>query len=390
MKKNDLSRRDFMRNTSLAAAGTIAGALARPGQAAAGTANEAKILNFHPKMQYRRLGKTNLMISEVSLGGHWKNRNAGRYWDSFANEEVPEDVAKNRTDVVSACIDSGINYLDITTAAECLSYGVALKDRRGKMYVGADIHNLGPRGSDRCNVKDQTFNVETCLRLLKTDYLDIWRPQAKMSGQLGTSQLNTDAEVESLIETFQKLHKEGKVRHLGMSSHCRPWFEHVLGKYPQFEMIIFPCSAKTKAKEKPPTQDNVQEENPGHGSDQTQSIFNLVKEKNVGIVTIKPYFGGSLFVESIGKVKFPVMGVGSKTENDLARLTLQCILANPSITAAVPGLSTVYEVENAARASYTRQFGMAPADRQWLMEITEQQWANLPPNYAWLRDWEIV
>jgi len=390
MKNNDLSRRDFMRNTSLAAAGTIAGVLAGQSQAAAGATGEAKILNFHPKMQYRRLGKTNIMISEVSLGGHWKNRNAGRYWDSFANEEVPEDVAKNRTDVVSAAIDSGINYLDITTAAECLCYGEALKGRRGKMHVGADIHNLGPRGSDRCNVKDQTFNVETCLRLLKTDYLDIWRPQAKMSGQLGTDQLNTDAEVESLIETFQKLHKEGKVRHLGMSCHCRPWLEHVLGKYPEFEMIIFPCSAKTKAKDKPPTTDNVQEENPGHGSDQTQSIFDVVKEKNVGIVTIKPYFGGSLFVESIGKVSFPVMGVGSKTENDLARLTLQCILANPSITATVPGLSTVYEVENAARASYTRQFGMSPADKQWLMEITERQWANLPPNYAWLRDWEVV
>jgi predicted aldo/keto reductase-like oxidoreductase len=380
-----------MRNTSLAAAGTVAGALASQGQAASESGGQTrKILNFHEKMQYRKMGKTNLMISEVSLGGHWKNRNAGRYWDSFANEEVPEDVAKNRTEVVSAAIDSGINYLDITTAAECLSYGAALKGRRGKMHVGADIHNLGPRGSDRCNVKDQTFNVETCLRLLKTDYLDIWRPQAKMSGQLGTSQLNTDAEVESLIETFQKLNKEGKVRHLGMSSHCRPWFEHVLGKYPQFEMIVFPCSAKTKAKGESPAAGNVEEVNPGHGSDQTQSIFEVVKQKNVGIVTIKPYFGGSLFTESSGKVSFPVMGVGSKTENDLARLTLQCILANPSITATVPGLSTVYEVENAARASYTRQFGMSPADKQWLMEITERQWANLPQNYAWLRDWEVV
>ena len=211
-----------------------------------------------------------------------------------------------------------------------------------------------------------------------------------MSGQLGTDQLNTDAEVESLIETFQKLHKEGKVRHLGMSSHCRPWFEHVLGKYPEFEMIIFPCSAKTKAKGESPAASNVEEVNPGYGSDQTQSIFEVVKEKNVGIVTIKPYFGGSLFVESSGKVSFPVMGVGSKTENDLARLTLQCILANPSITATVPGLSTVYEVENAARASYTRQFAMAPADKQWLMEITDRQWAKLPPDYAWLRDWEVV
>ena len=389
MGNSKFSRRDFMRNTSAVAAGTIAGALAGEGQAATEPVHTSRILNFHPKMTYRRLGKTNLMLSEVSLGGHWKNRNAGRYWDSFANEDVPDDVARNRTDVVSACIDAGINYLDITTAAECLCYGAALKGRREKMYVGADIHNLGPRGSNRCNVKDQTHNVEECLRLLKTDYLDIWRPQAKMAGELNTDQLNTDPEVESLIETFQKLHKAGKIRHLGMSCHCRPWFEHVLNKYSEFEMIIFPCSAVTKEKSKAPTEGNVEEVNPGHRSDQTQSIFQVVRKQDVGIVTIKPYFGGSLFA-SYGKLKFPVMGVGSKTENDLARLTLQCILANPAVTASVPGLSTVYEVENAARASYTRPLGMAAADKQWLMEITEQQWASLTQEYAWLRDWEVV
>ena len=388
MKHEKFTRRDFMRNTSVIAAGTIAGALAGNTKAV-GPVETSKIMNYNEKMHYRRMGKTNLMISEVSLGGHWKNRNAGRYWDSFANEEVPADVAKNRTDVVSACIDSGINYLDITTAAECLCYGEAIKGRRDKMHVGADIHNLGPRNSKLCNVKDQSFNVETCLRLLKTDYLDIWRPQAKMAGQMGTSQLNTDEEVESLIETFQKLKKEGKVRHLGMSSHCRPWLEHVLNKYPEFEMIIFPCSAKTRAKGEAPVADNVEEVNPGHGSDQTQSIFETVVKQDVGIVTIKPYFGGSLF-ESYGKVKFPVMGVGSKTENDLARLTLQCILANPAITASVPGISTPYEAENAARASYARPLGMSAADKQWLTEITDRQWANLPEEYQWLRDWEIV
>jgi len=390
MKNDKFSRRDFMRNTSLVAAGTIAGALVSEGQAASKFVHTSKILNFHPKMTYRRMGKTNLMVSEVSLGGHWKNRNAGRYWDSFANEEVPADVAKNRTDVVSASIDSGINYLDITTAAECLCYGVALKGRRDKMYVGADIHNLGPRNPSYCNVKDQTFNVDTCLRLLKTDYLDIWRPQAKMAGKLGTNQLNTDPEVESLIETFQKLHKAGKVRHLGMSSHCRPWFEHVLNKYPEFEMVIFPCSSKTKVKGQSPTKDNIEEVNPGHGSDQTQSIFNVVHERDVGVVTIKPYFGGSLFKDSAGKIRFPVMGVGSKKENDIARLTLQCILANEAITSTIPGLSTVYEVDNAARASYTRPLGMTAADKEWLMDITEQQWANLPREYEWLRDWEVV
>ena len=386
MKNDKFSRRTFIRDTSLMAAGAVAGALAGKGCTSGGVARPAdtsKIVNYNPKMGYRRLGKTNLIISEVSLGGHWKNRNAGRYWNEFANEEVPDDVAENRTNVVSFAIDAGINYLDITTSAECLCYGVALKGRRDKMYVGADIHTLGPRNPDFCNVKSQTRNVEECLRLLQTDYLDIWRPQAKTDGT------NTDAEVEALIETFQKLNKDGKVRHLGMSSHCRPWFEHIIETFPEFEMLIFPCSAVTKQKGKPPTRDNVEEVNPGHGSDQTQSIFETVKKRDIGVVTIKPYFGGNLF-ESCGKDKFPVMGSGSKTENDLARLTLQCILTNEAITAVVPGLSTIYEVDNAARASYTRSLGQTAADKDWLMRITDERWAALPQEYAWLRDWEFV
>jgi predicted aldo/keto reductase-like oxidoreductase len=386
MDKHKITRRNFLRNTSLAAAGSIAGAVAGQGCTsgmASSSADTSKIVNYNEQMGYRRLGKTKLMVSEVSLGGHWKNREAGRYWGKFANDEVPPDVAKNRTEVISACIDVGINYLDITTPAECLAYGVALKGRRDKMYVAADDYTLCPRSDERCNVKDQTFNIEECLRRLQTDYLDIWRPQAKMDGK------NTDEHVAVMIETFQKLHKQGKIRHLGISSHSRPWFEHVIETFPEFEMVIFPCSAKTKEKGKPPTKDNVEEVNPGHGADQTQSIFEKLRERNVGLVTIKPFFGGGLF-ESCGKLKFPVMGVGSKDENDLARLTLQCIIANDAITATVPGLSTVYEVENAARASYTKQLAMTPADKEWLMNITDRQWTQLPQDYRWLHDWEFV
>jgi len=384
MSSDKISRRDFIRNSSIAATGAITGGIAGGGCTTKEDTTEtdtSKILNYNQRMGYHRLGKTNLMISEVSLGGHWRNRNGGRYWDQFANDEVPADVAKNRTEIISACIDAGINYLDITTAAECLSYGVALKGRREKMYVGADDHRLGPRNEQNRNIKALTLDIDECLRRLQTDYLDIWRVQAKMDGT------NTDAEVQIMIETFQKAHKAGKVRHFGISSHSRPWAQHIIETFGEVEMFIFPCSATTKEKTKPPTADNVEEVNPGHGADQTQSIFQAIRQQNVGLVTIKPFFGGTLFKN---EDKFPIMGVGRKTENDMARLTLQCILTNDAITATVPGMSTIYEVDNAARASYTRSLGIAAADRQWLENITDQQWAKLPADYAWLRDWRVV
>ncbi|MHC4531110.1 MAG: hypothetical protein ACYSXD_06050, partial [Planctomycetota bacterium] len=104
MKYDKISRREFIRNTSLVAASGIAGALSSSGcSSMSNTAIEiedtSKIVNYNPNMNYRRLGKTGLIVSEVSLGGHWTNREGVRYWLSFANDEVPLDVVKNRTEV---------------------------------------------------------------------------------------------------------------------------------------------------------------------------------------------------------------------------------------------------------------------------------------------------
>jgi aryl-alcohol dehydrogenase-like predicted oxidoreductase len=389
MNADKLSRRTFIRNTSAMSAATIAAALTTRTHASAGprdrkSADTSKILNYNPKMGYRRLGKTNLVISEISLGGHWRapwrDRSGGWWWGQFAEEKVPDDVAKNRTEVVSRAIDCGVNYLDITGAEECLCYGAALKGRRARMIVGADDSKLCPRHDEYCNVKAQIHNVEECLRHIKTDHLDVWRVQAKMDGT------NTDADVEVIIEAFGKLHKAGKARHLGVSSHSRPWAQHVIEKYPQVEMFIFPCTAKTRQKNTPATRDNIEEVNAGYGPD-NKSVFQSLRDNNVGLVTIKPFFGGSLF-KSHGK---PKLGVGSKEDNDLARLTLQCILnLDDAVTSVIPGLSTVYEVDNAARASYTRPLGQTAADRDWLERITDERWAALPQEYTWLRNWEIV
>lgn len=375
-----IDRRQFVRDGALLVAGAAAGS-------AVGAENKAEpdsrtILNYNPQMHYRRLGRTGLVLSEISIGGHWRNRGAS--FIAFASDEVPADVAKHRTEIVSAAIDAGMNYLDITTAAECLAYGAAIKGRRDKLIVGADDHRLCPRNPANRTVKAQIQNVDECLRRLKTDYLDIWRVQACQAGG------HPDSEVAVWIEAYQKIHKAGKARHFGISTHTRPWIQHVVETFPEVEMVIFPCTARTREKGLPPTKENIEEGNMPKAwtSDQSKSIFELVREKNVGLVTIKPFIGGQLF-PALGK-EGPTMGVGSKRENDLARLTLQCVLANSTITATVPGMDTVYQVENAARASTKRSLGMTPRQQEWLAKVTERQWNNLPEHYQWLRDWELV
>lgn len=74
MANHEITRRRFVRDTSLAATALAAGLgpteTIRAGQASDEDAK--KIRSYNPKMEYRRCGRTELMVSAVALGGHWK------------------------------------------------------------------------------------------------------------------------------------------------------------------------------------------------------------------------------------------------------------------------------------------------------------------------------
>ncbi|MBN1419219.1 MAG: hypothetical protein JXP34_10610, partial [Planctomycetes bacterium] len=136
MADSELTRREFVGRSVAAAGGVVAGA-----RILGGEVDPSKILNFNSNMEYRRCGKTNLMVSAVCLGGHWKRVNLmvpglfqGSKWLS-ADVEDP-GFMKNRADVVSRCIELGVNYIDACTIQEVQTYSAALKGRREKMYLG--------------------------------------------------------------------------------------------------------------------------------------------------------------------------------------------------------------------------------------------------------------
>ncbi len=369
MSDDGITRRKFVKDGSLAAAGF---ALAAAGceQAKKGEGGkprechdepQAKPLNYHPKMHYRKLGKCGTMFSEVSLGGHWKNREGQRFWATFADDKCPEDVKQNRTAIVSKAIELGINYVDLTTPAEALAYGEALKGRRDKMYVGYSDHILCMRNPAHRNVKAQMREIDEGLRRLQTDYIDIFRPQADMQGR------HTDEEIVPVVEAFEKAHKQGKVRWLGMSSHSDPFLRHVFETFPEFTMVILPFTPRSEVKP-------------------SDSFFQAAKQANVGVVTIKPFGGGSLFRAG---AKFPVTAKGDAEEHHKAILAIRKILAVPEVTAMLPGMTTVEEVENNVKASYDK----TPLTRAELEEIDaacDLMYANLPPDYQWLKNFEWV
>ena len=351
MKDNNLSRRTFIRNSSLMAAGTIAGVLASK-DLALGKSNDSAIRktpSYNPDMEYRRLGKTNLWVSAVCFGGHWKRINV-----------MEQDFEKNRRDVVSRCIEVGINYIDACCRSEVLAYSKALAGRRDKMYMALSYDGKEVRNEKYRTTKKLMESFDSLLREAKQEYTDLWRITCYEPG--GRHSFNTSCE---LVAALEKAKKQGKARFIGISSHDRLWHKMMIEYFPQIEVILFPYTARSKVAPK-------------------ESLFDAVKKRDIGVFGIKPFASNSLFKGSSAP------GDPHAEEDDRrVRLAIRHILCNPAITAPIPGLISPHQVDNMAKAVKERR-RLDLSEKAELEHAVEQMWANLPANYQWLKDWEYV
>jgi len=357
MIENRITRRTFIEASATAVAAALGGNfIAR----AADQPAVRKTPSYNPDMEYRRLGATGLWVSAICLGGHWKRVNevTGR---NIPGVGIPKDAAdaevlfKNRYDVVTRCLEVGINYVDACTADEVMAYGRALQGRRDKMYMSFDMWPKCPRKQEYCNANELLKLLEEGMKAAKIDYVDVWRLVASTPGE------HTEADEQEFIKAFEKAKKDGKARFTGASSHGRSWLKRLAETYPKhFQVLLFPYTSNTK--ELP-----------------EDSLFEAVRKHDIGTFGIKPFAGGSLFTDA----KTP------QECSERARMTIRYILGNPAITAPIPGLASVAEVDNMVQAIKERR-RLAKTEMDKLDRINKRMWAELPDKYRWLRDWEYV
>ncbi|MDR1689039.1 MAG: aldo/keto reductase [Clostridiales bacterium] len=193
-------------------------------------------------MNYTIFGKTNLNVSRSAFG-------------VLPLQRVGMDEAIR---LLNMAYDGGINFYDTARGYSDSEekVGNALADKRGKIVIATKTPSTEAEGFWR--------DLETSLKYLKTDYIDIYQfhnpKEVPLAGSAG-------------YECMLKAKEQGKIRFIGVTAHRLDNAEKAL-ESGLYDTIQFPLSAIS-----------------------SESEINFAKkcgEKNVGFIAMKAMCGGLL------------------------------------------------------------------------------------------------
>lgn len=151
-------------------------------------------------MRYRKLGSSDLEVSEISLGS-WLTYSGG----------VEEEQTRACTE---AAFDAGINFFDTANvygrgASETAWGGILSKHPRDSYILATKV--MGQMSDDPAesglSPAQIAKQIDASLARLQTDYVDLYQAH----------RFDTSVPIEDTIEAFQKVVEQGKARYLGFS-----------------------------------------------------------------------------------------------------------------------------------------------------------------------------
>jgi len=194
-----------------------------------------------------RLGKTDLKVSRVGIGGIPLTR-------------PPLYEAQK---MVNRALDLGVNYIDTARGYK------DSEDRIGKAIAGRrDEVIIATKGGGR-NRTSALESLELSLKHLQTDYIDLWQ----IHGVNSLEDYDRVMQPSGAMSAAREALGAGKIGHIGISSHNLDVALKAVSSG-HFETILFPFNIIS--------------------NEASDKLVSLAKEHDVGFLAMKSFAGGIL------------------------------------------------------------------------------------------------
>jgi aryl-alcohol dehydrogenase-like predicted oxidoreductase len=295
-------------------------------------------------MEYRRLGRTGLKVSELCLG----TMTFGWTADEAAS-----------FDIMSAALDGGVNFFDtadIYTRADHSGVGTAeqiigrwLKDRpRDQLVIASKVRGSmgdGPndQGLSRGHILDA---VEGSLHRLDTDYIDLYQCHWP----------DDETPLDETLRALGDLVHQGKVRYIGCSNYPAWKLTKALWTSDKHGLARFDCLQ--------PHYNLVRR------AEFERELMPLCADQGIGVIPYSPLAGGFLTgkyrknqpipegtrgqssrrIQSyMTDANFALMdrmeAIGRERGLSIAQVALAWLLSNPVITSPIIGANSVAQLQ---------------------------------------------
>ncbi len=218
-----------------------------------------------------KLGRSNLMVGRSGFG-------------ALPIQRVDLITSKK---ILRKAYENGINFFDTARnySDSEEKIGSALSDVRQKIIIATKTHAQ--------NYADLFSDLETSLKKLKTDYIDIY--------QLHTPKILPDpGDPDSLYGALLEAQQRGMIRFIGITNHCLDVIIQA-AESEKYDTVQFPLSSIS--------------------ADKDLALIEICRERNIGVIAMKALSGGLIsnvattfsFLRHFGNV-LPIWGIQRTAE----------------------------------------------------------------------------
>ncbi|MGC9780935.1 MAG: aldo/keto reductase [Candidatus Heimdallarchaeota archaeon] len=274
-------------------------------------------------MRYRKLGRTDLDISEISVGTEWLYKKS------------PDSIIG----VITKAIDYGVNYFDIIfNVPEFLQkISKAIEGKRDKLIL---THHLGSYYKSTKYMK--TRSIKKCeevfnnyLEIMNTDYVDILFVHFVMNEK----QYEECIKPDGVLDLALRLKEEGKARFITLSTHNAKVAIRT-AESRKIDAIMIQLNMASNA------------------MPYRSEMLSICAQNEVGIIAMKPFAGGTL-LKADSKVSIGGYKIGaydpagnkdfSKKMISKDATSIKClsyVLSQMGVSTVVLGVASIEELDD--------------------------------------------